>query len=337
MPSQAPFFLDAPTLEQATGAFLNNGLTVKAPAGLYSDGTIVRRLDSNGVFITLEEIPPCNPPCSPPAPIETLANASGDHNVYDMAIHTGTTGSSIGAIVIKFTLIEGVDIGVAVGVEAEIDGNEYYKVVNEDNGPLLVGSGSYDDPIIRWIDYNALLNSCYPDPITTYTGDIYDWDGYVFNDSGINLIYTADQSDVSVYSLPNPGAFFMVVPKVSAIPEILNIRAYMPCYDGTIKIEASCPALLPYIPSSVMVEDPTLDPTAYCALPLDQSIYYVKTKDLYPGFVEINTMVFKDAFGQFPLDDGYYKIPEFLNPAPGADTIYVQNGVIGSVSWDFCS
>lgn len=328
MPSQAPFFLDAPTLEQATGAFLNNGLTVKAPDGLYSDGTIIRRL-VDGKFITIEEIPPCNPPCSPPMSINTSYNG-----VFDMAIHTGTTGASIGAIVVKFTLQEDTDDGVAVGVEAEINGVDYYKVVNEDNGVLTVG-GSHNDPIIRWIDYNSTLNACYPDPTNYYSGDIYDWNAYTFVNSAVSLSYTVDDTDVNVYTGTNPGAFFMVVPKTSPLPEMLNIRAYVPCYNGTIKIDASCPALLPSIPSSIMVVDPTDDIPEYCALALDQSIYYVKTKDDYPGFIEVNTMVFKDQFGQVELENGYYKISPFFTSSGIDDTIYVAQGVVTAIT-QFC-
>lgn len=326
MPSQAPFFLDAPTLQQATSAYLNNGLTEKAPDGYYSDGTIIRKL-KDGKFITVETIPPCNPPCSPPMPITTLIGP----NVYDMSIHTGTTGTSIGAIVIKFKLNLSGDDNASVGMEAELNGVDYYKVVNEIDGVLP----SSPPGIPSWIDVSS--GSClYPGP-NPITGNIWDWNGFAFVDSGFSLSYIVDDADVTPYSpSTNPGYFFMVVPKVSPLPEMLNIRAYVFCYDGTVEISASCPTLLPSIPSSIMVVDPPLNIPAYCALPLDQSIYYVKTKDDYPGLIEENTIVFKDQFGQIPLDDGYYKIPEFLNPSPGADTIYVDNGIITTITWDFC-
>lgn len=329
MPSQAPFFLDAPTLQQATSAYTNNGLTEKAPDGYYSDGVVIRRL-YNGKFITLENIPPCNPPCNPPMPITTLSNG-----VFDMAIHTGKTGSDIGAIVIKFTLQEGTfDNAVSVGLEAEINGVDYYKVVNENYGVLTVGGG-HNDPIIRWIDYNALSAACYPDPTNYYSGDIYDWNAYTFVNSAVSLSYTVDDTDVNVYIGTNPGTFFMVVPKISPLPELLNIRAYIPCYDGLVNIQTLCPTLLPSVPISVKVTNPSANLTEYCALALDQSIYYVKTKDDYPGFIEVNTMVFKDQFGQVELENGYYKISPFFTSSGIDDTIYVAQGVVTAIT-QFC-
>lgn len=127
----------------------------------------------------------------------------------------------------------------------------------------------------------------------------------------------------------------MVVPKISPLPELLNIRAYIPCYDGLVNIQTLCPTLLPSVPISVKVTNPSANLTEYCALALDQSIYYVKTKDDYPGFIEVNTMVFKDQFGQVELENGYYKISPFFTSSGIDDTIYVAQGVVTAIT-QFC-
>lgn len=320
MPSQAPFFLDAPTLQQATSAYTNNGLTEKAPDGYYSDGVVIRRL-YNGKFITLENIPPCNPPCNPPMPITTLIGP----NVYDMSIHTGTTGTSIGAIVIKFKLNLSGDSEVSVGMEAELNGVDYYKVVNENSGLLLTVNPS----VPSWIDISS--GSCISPGLNLITGNIWDWNGFTFVDYGFSLPYTVDSADVTTYSpSTDPGYFFMVVPKVSPLPEMLNIRAHVFCYDGTVEISASCPTLLQSIPCSQMFVDPTV--AGYCSAPLDQTLYYVKTLNIEgPSVLESNTMLFLDEFGQFPAPDGYYKVPNFVTPGGLSDTIQVIYNTIGSI------
>lgn len=318
MPSQAPFFLDAPTLQQATSAYLNNGLTEKAPDGYYSDGTIIRKL-KDGKFITVETIPPCNPPCNPPMPITTYDTP----NVYDMSIHTGTTGTSIGAIVIKFTFTPGsASSKMTFGMEAELNGVDYYNIVNENSGIL------YSTSTISWIEISP-GTSCISPGSNSFTGDIHDWNGFIFVNSGFSLSYTVDSIDLNSFAA-SPGAFFMVVPKTSPLPEMLNIRVYDVCGDGLCNIETSCPTLLPSFPCSEMFSDPTV--AGYCSAPLDQTLYYVKTLNAEgPNILEYNTMLFLDPYGQVPAPDGYYKVPSFITPGGLSDTIQVSYNIIGSI------
>lgn len=321
MPTKMPFFLDAPTLQQATTAYLDNGFANVAPDGLYSDGTIVRRL-SNGQFITLEQIPPCNPPCNPPMPIQT-----GASNIYDMSIHTGKNSTDIGAIVIKFTFELGGDGYYTGGVEAELNGVEYTKLVSDMDG-LVELSPSAPVGTIPFIYYPSGI-ACFDNPTTSFFGDIFDYNGYEFNTSGYSLTYDVDYNNVNFY-IDDPGSFFMVVPKTTPNPEMLNIRVYIPCADGICKIEASCPIILPSFICSDKFDD--WDVPEYCPSPLDNTLYYVKTRnDEGGGVLENNTMVFTDSFGQTPAPDGYYKVPNFITPGGGYDTIQVVDGIIGSL------
>jgi hypothetical protein len=73
MPISSSYYLDAPTLFDATAIFDDAGLTICAADGYYSDGTIVRQ--QTGCVLTSEEICACLIPYN--SSIEPFPNSEG--------------------------------------------------------------------------------------------------------------------------------------------------------------------------------------------------------------------------------------------------------------------
>lgn len=327
MPIQQRYYLNAPTLAEATAAYTDNWMTTCAADGMYSDGTIVREL-VDCRFISSIPIPPCNPPCNPPAPIITALSPATD-GVFDMAIHTGTAPGSTGAIVIE--IYNNLVSGYIGGFEVEFDGVEYNKIGTSEYGIQYADPGY---PTFIGIEDVACI-----DPFTggSFTGDIYDWDGSVFINSGLSLFYSVDIAfNQNKTTVLDPGRCVMVIPKLLTTTDIINIRAYIPCHSSQWVITVHCPQLLPSFFRSVGVDvDPVGDPV-FCAYTLTEKFYYAKVKDDYPGLMDQYDLVFTDPYGQNALPDGYYKVDPAYTPSGLADTIYVVNGEISSASLVSC-
>jgi hypothetical protein len=320
MPIQQPFYLNAPTLAEATAVYQDNFMTTLADDGVYSDGTIVREQVS-GVLISTDSIPPCNPPCSPPSAIS--CGGSDGNNVYDMAINTGSTAGDIGAIVIEFEVVSYGGDEIA-GIEVELNGIEYNELVSPTEGFLAA------DPLYTtFIGISDFLCTSTP----SFTGEIYDWNGISFIDSTFGLTYLIDGVfNQDKTTAANPGLCKMVVPKLTVTPEQINVRVYIPCDASICTVKVYCPTLLPYFFGSIVsLTDPSIDPAPFCALGLDYKYYYSKVANLYPGQLELFDMLYTDPYGNTKIEDGYYKVDPAMTPGSGYDTIQVINGIITSL------
>jgi hypothetical protein len=325
MPISQPFYLNAPTLAQATAVYADNQMTECAPDGLYSDGTIIREL-SGCKFISTDYIPPCNPPCNPPMVIE--CGGSAGENVFDMAINTGAAPGSVGAVVIEFE-VKYYSGAIIAGIEVELNGVEYNAVVSPTEDYLAADAGY---PTFIGVTDTGCIS---PIGSTPFTGEIYDWDGIGWVDSTFGLSYNVDQAlNQDKTTATNPGICKMVVPKLTATPEQVNVRVYIPCGDSICTVRVNCPTLLPSFLCSVNFPTDPFTPVnpAFCPSPNDQKLYYVKVANVYPGQLEQYDMIFADPYGQVKATEGYYKVPSYMTPGGGYDSIYVTaNGVLGAL------
>ena len=108
----------------------------------------------------------------------------------------------------------------------------------------------------------------------------------------------------------------MVIPKLTANPDLLNISVVSPCTTNEFTIKVHCPRLL----TSILSTDVHENKVNACATEPTISIYNapVNGTDGVPGLYD---WIFFDGFGLAIASDGFYKLDS------GA-VIKVSNGVV---------
>ena len=88
------YYLNGATLTSSTGVYMDANFVTCAPVGHYSDGVIVRYLDSNCVLGPSIPCPSCEAPCGPVSIVQR-----GTEGVYNTTV---SLGSGTGAVIITF-------------------------------------------------------------------------------------------------------------------------------------------------------------------------------------------------------------------------------------------
>jgi len=303
MPTTQSYFLDAPSLGSATSVFLDNGLSVCAPDGFYSDGIITRQQVSCK-FLPQETCPSCASPCGE-TPI-TLFGAVSQPTVFTIPINTGNTA---GAIVLRFQAEN-----IPDGLKVEFNGVTYNKLVSPTFG-ILQSSNPLGYTLVGDVDESACVF------VGTITGVIEkEWDGTSFVSTGDDFDITIAPGDLQLTSSA-PGLCVMVIPKPISGPAVLTVSVLSPCVTSgaQFSVTINCPLLLTPYTRSVAGSG-----VGVCELDRDQVYYYVP---MTPGLgpISVNDLVFSDPYGQTPLPNGDYQV------AGSSDAITVVNGVVDSL------
>jgi len=278
MATQATYYLDAPSLGSASVIYTDAALSVIAPNGFYSDGTIVRE-QVNGALLPQVNCPACATPCG------GAISASGSQGVYYLDIDLGT---DVGAVVISFD-----PYSVPDGIQATYNSVVY-------NG--------LSSPTFGWLQGSPGL--------PTYIGDsgsncglpegspfdlpVFEYQGGAFVALGTSEAVTILSSQLD-FTVGGPGASVMVIPKTQGTPSILSLKMIGPCSGTAFAVNVACPVSLPVIDCSLVLGSSTLA----CAAPVSQTYHLVKVSGTV-GVVTVNDLVFQDAFGQTKLAAGYY-------------------------------
>lgn len=301
----ALYYLDGSTLSDSTAVYTDVGLTICAADGFYADGTIVREL-SSCLLLPAQACPSCNVPCSS----SNTISLAGGQGIYRTDFNVGNTGALVGAVVIEFS-----PSAVPDGIRALYNSVVYNKLSSPVDGyHASTTSGNF-----TFVGDTA--NDCGISGSTYLAVDEYNY-------SYINTQFeaTGDTEDLSVaagdvsLSSTTPGACIMVVPKVTANPDLLNISVASPCTTNTFSIKVNCPRLLTAISSTSVYASKI----QACAVDPSISIYNVPVNgtDGVPGLYD---WIFFDDYGQGLATDGFYKL------ASGA-VIEVLNGVVVTLS-----
>jgi hypothetical protein len=297
-----PYYLDAPTLAQATSVYTDSALSICAADGVYSDGSITRVL-SGCVLSSAKPCPSCGFQCDSEFNLQKSDSAVG---VFRTTIDLGNDIGDIGAIIISFN-----PLSYPKGFKAIYDGITY----NSFSSPIY---GYSTAPTGLPVYIGDQDNDC---GITTssFIAGNYDWDGSIYSYDGTTSIISALPSQVNL-TANNPGLCIMVIPKVNLNPSSLDIIVENPCSYG-FDLRVSCPTtLFPTYTSQVAPTDELV-----CEYE-DNLIYYnypVSGNGVTLGLFD---WVFIDPYGESVVADGYYHAPTML---PGAyDWFLVQNGVI---------
>jgi hypothetical protein len=295
-----PYYLDGPTLAQATAIYTDAALTVCAADGVYSDGSITRVL-SGCVLGPAKFCPSCGTNCD-----ETSSNEDGNVGVYRSTIDLGNDPGDIGAIIIRFDMPKSVH-----GFKAVYDGITYNTFSSPIYGYMTAPSGL---PV-----YMGKQDDDCGITTSSFIAGNYDWDGSTYNYNGTTSIISVLPSQTNL-TVNVPGTCVMVIPKVNLNPSSLDITVESPCASN-FAVYASCPTVL--FPTYTSQVAPTEE--IVCEYE-DNLIYYncpVNGNGVTLGLFD---WIFIDIYGESVAADGYYHAPTML---PGAyDWFLVQNGVI---------
>jgi hypothetical protein len=286
------YYLNGTTLENSTAVFDDDELTTCSADGFYSDGNIVREQVSCSL-LPIVQCPDCLVACGG-GPITYNLGAG----VFLLNIDLGDTASDVGAVIVKFT-----PASIPDGIRATYDGLLYNKF-SLDNA--TVGVGGYKGSTVAngytYLGYDTA--TCVPVAGTTYSAlTEYSYDGTSFVATGNTQNITPQAGELQFSTVANPGTFYMVVPKLTTTPAEFNIEIAGVCTSTAFTVEIECPALLTGYSSSLGAAD---FPTA-CGYTVGFTYYNAPVSGT-AGNPAINDWVFQDAYGQYPLSQGFYKI-----------------------------
>jgi len=304
MPIPQIYYLDSVSLAGATSVYLDSQLTILAPDGYYSDGSITREQVA-GLLLPMQRCISCATPCSP-----TDVSLVGSSGIYTLNVDTG---ANVGAIVIKVKTYAG------IGVKSTLNSIIYNKLSSHLDGVhQSTISGNY-----TFVGSTASSGGI--SGVTFPTLDNYLYNGTSFINLGVTSSLTANVGDCS-FSASDPQPCIMVVPKTILGSSTLNVSLALPFngIDRASAINIACPTALPSFVSSVMHEVSI----GTCALSLTTTYYFLSLNST--SYLSVYDYVFLDANGLTPMADGYYNIG--LNGTGANKYMHVVGGIIISIT-----
>lgn len=297
-----PYYLDASSLALATAVYTNASLTVCAPNGVYSDGTITR-VQTGCVLGTAKTCPSCGEDCG-----NNLGESKNTPGVYLSTIDLGNDPGDTGAVIVRFD-----PIFYPNGFKAVYDGITYNTFSSPIYGYMTAPSGL---PVYM----GDQDNDCGITTTSFIVGN-YDWDSatnaYVYNGTTSGVSVLPSQLNLTVNP---PGTCIMVIPKISLNPSSLDITVEGPC-GANFGLYVTCPTTL--FPTYTSQVAPTEE--LVCEYE-DNLIYYNYPVNGNGVTLGLFDWIFLDPNGEIVAADGYYHAPTML---PGVyDWFLVQNGII---------
>lgn len=276
-------YLNGTTLENSTTVFDNAALTIISADGFYADGSGISREQVSGILGPIQNCPECLTPCGSP-----IGTGSLNNGVYELNVDLGAT---LGAVIVKFT-----PVVIPDGIRATYNGVLYNKL----SSPV---DGYHGSTVSGGYTYLGTANACLSAG-TTYSNLIkYKYkNGVGFQNTGTTTSVTPQAGEISL-SGSDPGVCVMVIPKVAASPNNINIDIVGTCSSTAFTVEVECPVLLGAYASSIVAASST----AACGSTVGSTFYNAPVSGT-AGNPAINDWVFSDAYGSNVLAQGFYKI-----------------------------
>jgi len=295
------YYLDAPTLEEATVVYTSADLTTKAADGWYSFEGKYRK-QSLGLLESTILCPACVLPCG------TTLSMSTNRGYYTV---NADLGAATGAVVINVDFKTQPD-----GVKVVYDGVTYNSVYSPNFGYLtsvgtepLYGGISAFDCGISGSTFPALPE--------------YQFNGNGFNATGEIRSVTVDPASVSLQP-SGLGLCKIVIPKPAAAPSVAEITIVSPCEISEIEIDVLCPSLLPSFLVTRTGPEPTNVP-GLCSASIDDTFYHLVVNGT-PGSPAVGDIMYQDSEGAIVALPWFYAVVGFHSSAAVIEVD--ANGVI---------
>ena len=253
------FYINGNTLLEATSVFTDAALTILAPDAYYSDGSVVRQ-QVGGVLLSVQTCPACSDSCP-----NTVTVSNTGLGLYKFTV--GVT-SGAGAILVRINVDS-----LADGFRVNYNGNWYNQMSATVSGYLGTGA-STTEPIFIGNNTDTgcdpggggpagLVPIPCPNPCATFanmTTFEYDFTNNVWIAVGTSN-WTINASEVQTQAV-NPGPATLVIPKLTAAPDFIELEVYGPCDNTGWTVEVDCPVALSVINTSGRS---TVDSVTACA------------------------------------------------------------------------
>lgn len=296
------YYLNGATLTSSTGVYMDANFVTCAPVGHYSDGVIVRYLDSNCVLGPSIPCPSCEAPCGPVSIVQR-----GTEGVYNTTV---SLGSGTGAVIITFK-----PGAIPDGIYASYNSVIYNALSSEVDGYHKTSTAS---GVTYLGDQNSGTCATQITTNSPYTLPEYTYSGGNFALTGSSESVTIVGADVSL-STQDPKDCVMVIPKLTAAPASLLVSVINFCKSGAWSLNIACPAALSStIDASILGGD--------CNSVTDQVYYYVSVSNT-PSTIQVHDWVFSDINGANVLADGNYHINQ-----GSSQRMAIVNGVVTSLT-----
>jgi hypothetical protein len=280
-------YLNGPTLATSTAVYQDSALSVYAPYGYYSNGTIVRQW-VGGMLLPPQLCPSCASPCG------GEITASGSQGVYTISVDLGTT---TGAVIIEFD-----PASVPDGILVEYDGVFY----NELSSPVygyLASSIANEPTYIGFVGSDCGLVAGSP-----HTVNVFNYVSGSFTPTGGTQTVSVASGQLALTAGP-PGNCIMVIPKINATPSIMDITCFGLCSSTVFYVNVSCPQELESVAGSIGLGEQD------CGATIDQTYYVsVSAGNIGDSGSYEFAYIFTDVNGEFPLAAGFYTILIGSNP-----------------------
>lgn len=289
MATSGTYYLNAPTLSQATSVFSDSNLTTFAGDGYYKEGAVVRQL-IGGVLQASQQCGECHTFCG------GLVEKTLAAGVYYMTINYGSMPSDTGAIVLEATVNN-----APIGILVEYNESKYNQIISSAFGVLQ--SSNPENPTFVGVSGDDCSISG-----STFVLDVYNYINGEFIASGTTESITVNAGDVQL-TATNPLLMCVIAPKPTTNPSDAVIKIIVPCERESVDVNfyINCPEDLEGFQSSV--KSNTYD--GACALSITETLYRIDLSST-PGELQLNDRVFIDKYGNTPLADrygaGYYNV-----------------------------
>jgi hypothetical protein len=302
------YFIDkGTTFDTTTGLYTDATGQTKAPDDTYRvSGTNTFRVQSGGTLATTATCPTCPVACG------AISIPSGVKGSYSLNV---TLGSDLGAIVVYFN-----PFSVPDGVRGVYNGVSYNALSAPNDGYIKTTSGVANAFTIIGNAADACLPSIPNTTLYDYFDEIVS-NAWVQNGTESVTINTGDVQGggSSVFST-------MVIPKPTANPTTMDLKALGPCTGTLFSLDIACPAALPSWSTSTIAQNGSS--ASACAGSGATGFFAKQYTDRNNAGVVLpilHNWVFSDNTGATVLPNGFYKIT--------ATTVaQVANGVVTAIT-----
>ena len=285
------YYLNGPNLATSTGIYTDVDLLICAPIGYYSQGGIVRELNSNCILLAARSCPSCSTGCGG-------ADIEGESTLY-MYLIPMELGTAIGAIKVSFSP-ENVPDGIR-GIYNNVSYNEFssevdgYHQTTVANGLTYMGNSANVGNLITGSPHG-------PIPETLY------YDG-AFAANGNTTTVVVSAGSASLTTNLDPLACIAYIPKTSSSPTTLSMQiaeVVASSSPPSWTLSVGCPALL-------LGLNCTIPKSSYLCTstdPLNETMYLGKVSGdvdkpvVYDWAFADNASLSKKSSGQYIVEDG---------------------------------
>ena len=276
------YYLDAPTLADATAVYTSAAMTTKATDGWYAESGFYRK-QTSGVLEITKLCSACKLSCG------TTLSMDTDPGYYTVEVELG---AATGAVVVDIDFKTYPD-----GVKIVYNGTTYNDIYSPNFG--FINSPGTHPAYLGITAFDCSISG------TTFLLDNYSFNGTGFNATGAIQSVTVDPTSVFLKA-SGLGTCKMIIPKTAASPSTATLTIIGPCDKVDIDITVACPAALTAFTTTLAAPEAT-NIVGLCVSVTPTSFYNVPVGGT-AGNPGLGDIIYQDANGATLAASGFYGV-----------------------------